>query len=103
MTAASLDALPSVTVVSLTIVTRAAPYRAMARAGCAIGSRPALRHPAQHASASTVGLLACGSPPVTAFPGCPSGRVARARRLQLRGQLRPWNFRSAPHSLFALA
>src|SRR5262249_44842796 len=43
--------------------------QAMARAGCAIGSRPALRHPAQHASASTVGLLACGSPPVTAFPG----------------------------------
>jgi hypothetical protein len=31
--------------------------------------RPALRHPAQHASESTVGLLACGSPPVTAFPG----------------------------------
>src|SRR5207253_2256484 len=33
----------------------------------------------------------------------PSGSVARARRLQLRGQLRNWNFRPAPHSLFALA
>jgi hypothetical protein len=71
-------------------------------------SRPAPRHPAQRASESTVGLLACGSPPVTAFPGCPSGIVARARRLQLRGQLRTWNprvyapKRSAPHSLFAL-
>src|SRR6516162_5275122 len=29
----------------------------------------------------------------------PSGAVAQARRLQLRGQLRHWNPRSAPHSL----
>jgi len=29
--------------------------------------------------------------------------VAQARRLQLRGQLRNWNLRPAPHSLFALA
>src|SRR5713101_2612655 len=32
----------------------------------------------------------------------PSGPVAQARRLQLRGQLRNWNLGSAPHSLFAL-
>src|SRR5262245_16521529 len=50
----------------------------------------------------TAGLLARGSSPVTAFPGSPSGAVVRARRLQLRGQLRRWNVRSAPHSLFAL-
>src|SRR5262249_40402675 len=65
--------------------------------------RPATRHPARTTTESTAGLLAPGSPPVTAFPGCPSGNVAPARRLQLRGQLRPWNFRPAPHSLFALA
>src|SRR5205823_2052332 len=56
-------------------------------------------HPARHATASTVGLLARGSLPVTAFPGShPSGIVARARRSQLRGQLRNWNawpFRTA--------
>ena len=37
------------------------------------------------------------------LPGRPSGNVVRARRLQLRGQLRSWNLRSAPHSLFALS
>jgi hypothetical protein len=60
------------------------------------------RHPAQHATETTAGLLARGSKPVTAFPGIPSGIVARARRLQLRGQLRIRNLRSSPHSLFAL-
>jgi hypothetical protein len=72
------------------------------RRGC-YGIRPAPRHPARATTESTAGLLARGSLPVTAFPGGPSGNVARARRLQLRGQLRPWNCRSAPHSLFALA
>src|SRR5262249_62264290 len=67
------------------------------------GVRPAARHAARTTTESTAGLLARGSAPVTAFPGCPSGNVARARRLQLRGQLRAWNFHSAPHSLFALA
>src|SRR5262249_11884957 len=66
-------------------------------------TRPAPRHPARATTESTEGLLARGSAPVTAFPGCPSGNVARARRLQLRGPLRPWNFPSAPHSLFTLA
>jgi hypothetical protein len=46
------------------------------------------RHPARLTRESTVGLLARGSPPGTAFPGFPSGSVVRARRLQLRGQLR---------------
>jgi len=45
--------------------------------------------PRRATTESTAGLLARGSPPVTAFPGLgPSGNVARARRLQLRGQLR---------------
>src|SRR5437588_11243014 len=38
-------------------------------------NRPAPRHPARPATESTAGLLARGSPPVTAFPGDPSGRV----------------------------
>src|SRR5208282_1514540 len=36
------------------------------------------------------------------LPGCSSGSLVRAFRLQLRGQLRIRNLRSAPHSLFAL-
>ena len=51
--------------------------------------QPTPGHPARRATDLTAGLLARGSPPVTAFPGIhPSGIVARARRLQLRGQLR---------------
>ncbi len=73
------------------------------QAGCPQTNRPAPRHPARPATESTAGLLARGSPPVTAFPDGPSGRVVRARRLQLRGQLRNWNLRSSPHSLFALS
>jgi hypothetical protein len=37
--------------------------------GCATTNRPAPRHPARLATESTAGLLARGSPPVTAFPG----------------------------------
>src|SRR5262249_36000638 len=44
-------------------------------------TRPAPRHPARATTESTAGLLARGAPPVTAFPGGPSGNVARARPL----------------------
>ena len=71
------------------------PHGCRAHRACAEAPRPATPEP-------TAGLLARGSSPVTAFPGSPSGIVVRARRLQLRGQLRPGNLRSAPHSLFAL-
>src|SRR5262249_42358939 len=97
-----MDTAGSVRLCCRTEVTRAAPQGDRPDAG-ADAVRPAPRHPARTTTESTAGLLARGSPPVTAFPGCPSGNVARARRLQLRGQLRPWNFRPAPHSLFALA
>src|SRR5262249_161360 len=66
-------------------------------------TRPAPRHPARATTESTAGLLARGAAPVTAFPGCPSGNVARARPLQLRGQARRLDFYSPPPSLFALA
>src|ERR1043166_4282963 len=46
------------------------------------------RHPARRATEPTVGLLARGSAPVTAFPGLTQWPVARGRRFQLRGQLR---------------
>jgi len=63
--------------------------------------RSAPRHPARATIESTAGLLACGSLPVTAFPGSSQWRRGfQARRLQLRGQLRSWNKRPAPHSLF---
>ena len=69
-----------------------APLRHASRG--AEGERPIPRHPARPTTASTAGLLARGSPPVTAFPGEPSGfGLARACRLQLRGQLR---IRNAP-------
>src|SRR5580692_3069681 len=61
------------------------------QAGCGARIDLAPRHPARLTTESTAGLLARGSPPVTAFPGCPSGSVVRARRLQLRGQLRNRN------------
>src|SRR6202035_5220874 len=61
------------------------------QAGCGTRIDLAPRHPARLTTESTAGLLARGSPPVTAFPGCPSGSVVRARRLQLRGQLRNRN------------
>src|SRR5262249_22816906 len=52
--------------------------------------------PRRATTESTAGLLARGSPPVTAFPGIgPSGNVARARRLQLRGRVRLWDL--GPH------
>src|SRR5262245_9976121 len=70
-------------------------------AGCRTDSNSA-EAPRPAKPEPTAGLLARGSSPVTAFPGSPSGAVVRARRLQLRGQLRRWNVRSAPHSLFAL-
>src|SRR5690606_37554392 len=48
------------------------------------------------------GLLACGSPPLFAFPVFPVASLSRARRLQLRGQLRPCPpMASAPNSLLA--
>src|SRR5215470_10466830 len=50
--------------------------------------RASSRHPARRATEPTVGLLARGSLPVTAFPGLTQWPVARARRLQLRGQPR---------------
>src|SRR5262249_8060882 len=52
--------------------------------------RTSSRHPARRATEPTVGLLARGSLPVTAFPGLTQWPVVRARRLQLRGQLRIW-------------
>src|ERR1700733_12978456 len=54
----------------------------------------------------TAGLLARGSAPRPAFPAARSPPVAysdETTRLQLRGQLRIRNSRSAPHSLFALS
>jgi hypothetical protein len=82
--------------------TQGSPCRNMS-AGCWTGrnrrnwckppmSSTAPRHPAQYATETTAGLLACGSTPLTAFPGYPSGTVVRARRLQLRGQLRIRSF-----------
>ena len=84
-------------------VTRVAPQGQSPRPRVPDTNPPAPRHPARPRIESTAGLLARGSPPVTAFPDRPSGNVVRARRLQLRGQLRSWNLRSAPHSLFALS
>src|SRR5262249_59914350 len=71
-------------------VTRAAPWGDDA-IRVPRANRAAPRHPARRASESTAGLLARGSPPVTAFPDASSGVVARARRLQLRGQLWLWD------------
>src|SRR5262245_59116168 len=59
-------------------------------AGCRTDSNSA-EAPRPATPEPTAGLLARGSSPVTAFPGCPSGAAVRARRLQLRGQLRRWN------------
>ena len=65
-----------------------------------IGLAP--RHPArQRPNQRQVSWLA-GLRPSPPSRDAPSGIVVRARRLQLRGQLRPGNLRSAPHSLFAL-
>src|SRR6202166_2716725 len=69
------------------------------QAGCRTRIDLAPRHPARLTTESTAGLLARGSPPVTAFPGYPSGSVVRARRLQLRGQLRNRNQGTAFPSL----
>src|ERR1700736_1193775 len=93
MVATSADAPASVAgpVIWLSLkATRATPRDAMSH-GCRMRIDLAPRHPARHTTESTAGLLARGSPPVTAFPGYPSGSVARARRLQLRGQLRNRN------------
>jgi len=60
------------------------------------------RHPARpRPNQRQVSWLA-GLRPSPPSRGCPSGAVAEAYRLQLRGQLRPWNLGSIPHSLFAL-
>src|SRR5882724_2404487 len=91
MMVASLDAPASVawSVVWFSLTpTRAIPPGGAVLAWVRMRIDLAPRHPARHTTESTAGLLARGSPPVTAFPGYPSGSVVRARRLQLRGQLR---------------
>src|SRR5258708_6898382 len=93
MVATSIDALTSVAglVIWFSLnATRATP-RGQGSPGCRMRIDLAPRHPARLTTESTAGLLARGSPPVTAFPGNPSGSVVRARRLQLRGQLRNRN------------
>src|SRR3984893_12485930 len=109
MVATSVAAAASArAVVWLSLTTRTIPPGDVVRARVRMRIDLAPRHPARHTTEPTAGLLARGSPPVTAFPGCPSGSVVRARRLQLRGQLRnseprePHAPAPSPHSLFAL-
>ena len=66
--APSVGAAASVALGGPIEVTRDAP-RGEAPTGCLIGNRSAARHPARATTESTAGLLARGSPPVTAFPG----------------------------------
>src|SRR5262249_25747012 len=85
--------------------TRAAPSGKTSGSGAVRGwlsgepaaLRTSSRHPARRATEPTVGLLASGSLPVTAFPGLTQWPVVRARRLQLRGQLRTWD--EVPHRI----
>src|SRR5258708_28584203 len=86
MVATPVDARTSVAglVISFSLnATRATPW-GQKSPGCRMRIDLEPRHPARLTTESTAGLLARGSPPVTAFPGCPSGSVVRARRLQLR-------------------
>jgi hypothetical protein len=72
--------------------------------GCPRKDRPAPRHPARAATESTAGLLACGSPPVTAFPGrTPVALWHGLAAYSCGGSCGLGTTGSAPHSLFALA
>ncbi len=97
-------------------VTRAAPReRSGSTPGCSNGvgsnkrrprghdsDRPPPGHPARRATELTAGLLARGSPPVTAFPGSPQWHCGTSSPLTVAGAAADLGADPAPHSLFTL-